>query len=357
MSMRPCILHIGTHKTGTTSLQIAFQENLDALHGSGIHFVQSGWHGDLPGNAELAWELVGERSETLLALLVEELRANPYRTALLSAEDFSLLHARPRALEKLAGAVRSAGYDPHVLVYLRAQGAFAESMYVERVKQGHIRPIQSYLDTIVRTGCYVPEGTVQAIQFQYTRLLEPFAAAFGRDHMHVRIFTGSGEPSLIFKDFLGALSLLDAQFARDGLKLQLKHPRENASLPFVELLGTLHVMLRPGEPLPDDAMEFIGIHAPEVSEADAVARFALFDREEHLRLLRSFASDNAQIAAEYGASIPFVSENDVRPADDPYWTRAGALRAAFDRCLRLWSTESAGGPQMSSAAAGQTETT
>lgn len=356
MSERPCILHVGTHKTGTTSLQVGLQENLDALHRAGLHFVQSAWHGVVPGSAELAWELMGGRHTALLSTVVDELRASPYRTAIVSAEDLSLLHANPRALAVLADAVRSAGYTPRVLVYLRAQGPFAESMYVERVKQGHVRPIERYLETIERTGSYLPDGTAQTIAFEYTKLLEPFVAEFGREFVEARAYPGDHDSSLLFNDFLGALRALDPEFARYPLNLQIGHPRVNGSLAFVQLLGTLHMMLRPDEPLPEDPMEFIRVHAPEVSEADAHSRFALFGRSEHLRLMRRFAGDNAIVASTYAAAIPFVSETDVPGPKEPYWLRARAERAAYDRCLAAWSPASEAGQQMSSAAAGQTDT-
>ncbi|MBV8434477.1 MAG: hypothetical protein JO029_09395 [Candidatus Eremiobacteraeota bacterium] len=344
MSERPCLLHVGTHKTGTTSIQVFLQENAPAFAAAGVRIAQTGRFklvsttgavGATPGNHELAWDLVADETAKL-AELVQELRECGSRSAIVSSEDFSLLYARPAMLETLAEHVRDIGYVPKIAVYLRAQAAYAESMYVERIKHGHVKPIAAYVRTILEEGRYLPEGTRQDIAFSYVRLIEPFERVFGPANLFVRAYAPK-EQTDIFRDFLEVLSTVDPPIARQELKLVLSRPRENESLSFGQLLWTLFVTLQPDAATAYDGARFLQEFAPDVPLELASARFALLQREEHLAFLERFASENARVAREYGAAVPFTVAADVAPAEHPVWEKARLERAVFDRCLQAWS--------------------
>lgn len=354
MSERPCIIHIGTHKTGTTSLQIFVQQNFEAFFAAGLHAAQAGRivvtddagtiTGASPGNHELAWDLVGDRRAELDEFLAE-LSESPCRSAFVSSEDFSLLYARAPMLELMNREIRTVGFVPKIAVWLRAQGPYAESMYVERIKQGHFRPIREYLDEIVRDGRYLPAGTAQDIAFSYTRLLEPFELAFGLENVAVRAYAPT-DYTEIFREFLSLVANLDPGIVEHSPKVRVYRPRENESLTFGELLVTLHDGLRPGVPLPQDPAEFLARYAPELPPDLANARFSLLSRDEHLQLLERFASENAAVAERFGAAVPFQTDADVRPVDDPMWETSRIERQVFDRCLTEWSTGSTPASQM-----------
>lgn len=333
MSARSCIIHVGTHKTGTTSLQIFVQENVRALQTAGLYVAQSGRLGALPGNHELAWELLGGTSGPLFARLVEELQASPSRTALLSSEDFSLLYAHPRTLDSLANRLRSIGYDPKIVLYLRAQAPYIESMYVERIKHGYVRPLAQYLETILRTGHYLPEGTQQNLQFEYTRLSEPFIRTFGEQNVAVRAYVPGNDPAAIFYDFLAVLRAFDPLLQSAPLALRASRPLENPSLSFGALLATLHRKLRPNQTCSPEEL----FREPEFPLSLVDSRFALLQHEEYERCLERFADDNREIARLYGAQVPFTAEADVLPSGDSHWERAHLQRVWFDRSLAAWS--------------------
>jgi hypothetical protein len=345
MSGRPCILHIGTHKTATTSLQVFLQENYHAFAGASVHVAQtgrfalvspSGATGATPGNHELAWDLVADGT-TKLEELAAELSQTSARSAIVSSEDFSLLYARPEMLEALEARLRSAGWQAKILLYLRPQAAYAESMYVERVKHAHVRPIETYLHTIVQEGRYLPEGTRQDIAFSYRRLIDPFVAVFGRENVAVRAYAPR-EATDIFRDFLAAIGAFDPPIGGQQLKLVVSRPRENESLTFGQLLWTLFSTLRPQEAAAFDVSKFLPEFAPEILADAATSRFALLLREEYLALLDRFGDENAAIGREFGMDLPFVREGDVPPQDHPVWAKARLERAAFVRCLQAWAT-------------------
>jgi hypothetical protein len=336
MSDRVCIIHVGTHKTATTSLQIFLAENAERLRTVSTIFPRSGWHGVLPGHHELAWELLASDRSPQLDALLEELRESDCATAILSSEDLSLLYARPHALRVLAEGIRAAGYTPKILLYVRAQGPYAESMYAERVKHDHVRPTGAYLAEILREGRYVPDGSSIHIEFRYSRLIEPFADVFGGANLCVRAYQSNREVSYAFSDFLGALGTLDPSFAATPVRLHIAHPTENKSLSFLDLLATAYTRLHPGATLPADPRKFIAAYAPDIPDEFINARFALFSHDEHLRLLRAFGADNVAIAHAYGVNVPFLHESDVPDSSSPLWVKAAIERAIYDRCLQRW---------------------
>jgi hypothetical protein len=291
--------------------------------------------GATPGHHELAWELLDE-GRSNLDDLIAELSQVPHRWALVSSEDFSLLYARPAGLAMLRDGLASIGYTAKIVLYLRAQASYAESMYGERIKHGHVRSIDFYLQRIVDQGYYLPDGTQQNIAFEYTRLIAPFVEVFGAGNVAVRAYVPSDDATWIFRDFLSAAGRLEPDFSRTPMQLQIASPRENEGLSFVNLLGTLHAQLQPGVPLPSDAMEFAGRYAPELSKELALARYSLLQRDEYVNLLQRFERDNREIERLFGAHVPFASEADVRPKDDPMWEKAQLERSIFDRCLAAW---------------------
>lgn len=56
-SERKCFIHIGTHKTGTTSIQHLLIRNSSALRERGYCYPQAGRLELSPGHHNLAWEI------------------------------------------------------------------------------------------------------------------------------------------------------------------------------------------------------------------------------------------------------------------------------------------------------------
>lgn len=339
MPDRTCVIHIGTHKTGTTSLQYFLMQQSEELERHGLYFPKTGWYGVVPGHHAIAWELAHQPDSpgALLNELIAELAAKLPPTALLSAEDFSLLASRARALETFAKELRGIGYSVKILVYLRAQGPFAESMYVERVKHGFIRPIPEFVKTVVSTGQYGAGGVLLPIEFHYSRMLAAFADVFGEAAVHARPYLGVSDVAAIFNDFLDTLAEL-SDFVAQNLRLPITHPVVNESLSFARLLGTVFSRLHPDRPVPATARAFIAEYAPDLPAEYSEQRFALFSRDEHREILRSVADDNALVQQRFGVHVPFSQETDLPRAIDAAWAKALIERRIYDRCLKEWLT-------------------
>jgi hypothetical protein len=336
VSDRVCIIHIGTHKTGTTALQIFLEQNRPALERAGLYLPRAGRPGTLPGNHQIGWDLLVHGASADVPKLREELQTSVVRSALLTSEDLSLLYARPETLELLQAAISDAGYRAKIVVYVRTQAAYAESMYVERIKHDYIRPLGAYLERILDTGMYVPDGSPIQIDFRYPRLLEPFVKVFGKEHVVVRPYSSASGPEYIYRDFLQVIGTLDPPFRGAPLDLTVQQLRANESLSFIQLLQTAYLKLHPQGIPGADPLTIIAKHAPGVPAELLTARYALLSREEHLRFLAAFAPENVALQHEFGVALPFTDESDVADATESMWQRAQIQRALFDQLLELW---------------------
>jgi hypothetical protein len=144
------LFHVGPHKTGTTTLQYAFNTLRDEFASAGVHYPmdlhESGAH------HLLAWQAMGrplemmgvsssdvESAEVRLSQWISEARALKCHTVLLSAEDFSILddEAWRRTLNWVSAyeGVSSTG-----IVYVtRNTTAMAHSVYGTLVTFGENR--------------------------------------------------------------------------------------------------------------------------------------------------------------------------------------------------------------------------
>jgi hypothetical protein len=344
VSERVCLLHIGTHKTGTTSLQLFFEENKAVLSGCGVHVPRAGRYQNLPGHHFIAWNMLADGRSPHFDELLQELTGGDYRTVLLTSEDFSLLHARPDALQVMSDGLRSIGFRPIIAMYLRPQAVFAESMYVERIKHDYVRPLDRFIQSILTTGSYLPDGTIIHMEFQYSRLLEPFVRVFGKENVIVRPYQARAGAGHIFEDFLSILRAVDPTFANMPLTMQVRTARANESLKFLQLLYAAYAALHKGQPpsptIGTDLIAAVRGVCAQFPDEFLVERYALFTYEETLAFLEKFALDNERIERDYGVRIPFMTRNDIAPPGDPLWARARLDREVFDRLLDRWMARS-----------------
>jgi hypothetical protein len=259
-----CYIHIGTHKTGTTSIQATLGINDVALLAHDVYIPRTGrLHVSYGGHHNIAWELLGstsfERAFGTLAGLVDELRARPHSTACISAEDFEALGSRPEQIQTLASAIRSAGYEPRIIVYLRPQYQYVRSIYAELSKVITVKPFDQYIDDIVRTGSY---DYAPRLEFDYEHLLAPFESVFGTQHIIVRPYIASDDSNRLLQDFVELIMPATA-----GAPFDLEVPRRlnvsPASAPQVRLddvtLARLEGRFGPGNAA---VARRFGVHIP-----------------------------------------------------------------------------------------------
>ncbi len=189
MSVKPqkhLILHVGTHKTGTTSVQTMMGTHRDFFETQGVLFPRAG-HVRNGGHHNIVWELNGDAgfdpSVGTLDDLATELRDTPYSSVVLSSEDFEFWYLRPDLLERLKAVAEQAGFVIDVLLVLRPVNEYVESLYKELIKHGLTVSRSSFFETIVSTGGYPFKERLY--RFDYAEMVQGFDAAFGADHVFV----------------------------------------------------------------------------------------------------------------------------------------------------------------------------
>ena len=140
-------LHLGLHKTGTTSLQ---QVLLDAF---GAADPRPTWYpaprANGPGHAELAWRAAGYNNrvedDRVLAKLAQTAVQGGCRDLILSSVEFR--RAMPGKLDRLAELGEFTRLLP--IVTLAPIGRRTVSRWQEMTKHGHRQPLADSYDAIV----------------------------------------------------------------------------------------------------------------------------------------------------------------------------------------------------------------
>lgn len=183
--MSKVVLHIGTHKTATTTVQDMFHANADLLAEHGLVYPQfsplaTGHHGLV-----LNWPVrpkvyeLPEGSMAMLAQLSEEY-AGTDQTLFLSSEEFS----RDRSAAEL-GQIREAlsGFDEiEVICVLRTQWQFLQSVYLE-VSKSRLPPRPPQLVQPV-----IESGMFEGLWVDYNRLLDRLEDVFAPEEITLMDF-------------------------------------------------------------------------------------------------------------------------------------------------------------------------
>lgn len=157
--MRLLYVHIGTHKTGTTSIQWYLNQHARRLRGYGFHVPRAGRISrDLAGHHNVAWTALGDgRAQPRhgdIASLLAELEAARALRAIVSSEDLEFLADRPGDLTRFEARIRGAGWTPVYLVFLRSPGNYALSVFEELRKHGNPVQFDAFSGQVLAQGTY-----------------------------------------------------------------------------------------------------------------------------------------------------------------------------------------------------------
>ena len=332
---RTLLLHVGTHKTGTTALQAMLILNREALAGQGIYIPDTGRvhqtaDYDTPGHHALAWELAKPLPHPLIEGAVEELQAQAARTAVISSEEFSPIHHHVEAMSSLRSAFADAGYRTVVLLYLRPQARYAESIFQQNIRDHRDLSFATMIEEILDQGCRV-RGELR-FEFLYSRMLDALTQAFGGENIVVRPYLPDRGPEHIHRDFLRVLGMLHG-----SLSMEFKMTIANESYTLRKLLQALHQTLRNDEEIDDEALAaYVRNRYPAFDERMFDHRFLLLQHAEASAFLQRFAADNELVAERSGAQIPFRSPGDLPPPEHAIWSEAVIHRRLFEEAATAW---------------------
>lgn len=191
--MSQIILHIGTHKTGTTSIQKYLSSLREELLACGILYPTKGRLRTDPnapsGHHLLAWSIRSKNGfygDKYWLEVLREIDSLNHNVAVLSSEDFE--NCSGEQVEKIRHYLE--GRSVKIIVYVRNQFDFTVSRYKQNVKTGNCNlSFRSYLEKTL-SRC------------DYGRLVAPWIRCFGEDHVEVAVFERARQGAGLEVDFL-----------------------------------------------------------------------------------------------------------------------------------------------------------
>ena len=291
--MTRLFIHIGSQKTGTTSIQGFLKANKKQLGANGINYVQAG-RTNIAHNHTASLLNKGE-AKAVITEIIDEIEKRPQDTHILSSEIFFSAGIANRLARLLPDAYRG---DTKIICYLRRPDKYLEAMYKQRVKNGRSAP-----DPALFLQAWQPK-------LSYKKTMDAFAEGFGAENIILRPFERPHFPNgNVVEDFCTHIGVADyaAYAAPDASS------NKSLSAAVSELLGTVarhssfntRVLIR----------DIIRAQYPGSTRSGDV-----FPKETCAQIAADFADECDQLRATFCPDInPFFDLSDLsNSAPSPY---------------------------------------
>ena len=306
--MKTVVLHIGTGKTGTTSIQNYLDDNQDWLRAEAdldfpdIGVERTTHYGErfVAHHDVVAW--LDQDKAGKLAALRKRILASDCSLVVLTSE-YCFHRLREPAISRFAQTLR--GLDVRVLCYLRRQDQMVESAWGQAIRVGQYdRPIEAFLAGHVR------ERAAEHAHLNYAAMLARWRDAFGRAAIRPRLFERQRfRDGTVIADFCDAIGRPHAyapgRVRRAGANLSL--PRE-----LLEIIRCFNKL----DP------ERTARHRSELIEAlrrqRTFADSPLLSLSERLAVLKTYRDVNKAVFEEYfqDPTLSFDTSDLSRRTDD-----------------------------------------
>lgn len=324
--MKTVILHIGTGKTGTSSIQQFLFVNREALRKSfDIDYIDYGLlHVDqLDDHFDAHYRIV-ESMRQGDARVARELAAavarSPCSRIVLSCENF-YHHLKGDGIRFLADALSA--FNTRIICYLRRQDSCIESGWKQQIKVGASRDAFEQF-----RAWHSGPSALATSHVNYYRMLVEWRNVFGRDAIGLRVFDRvemvNGN---LLEDFMAACGVTDLAW-RDAL---VQPPPANGSLPS-ELMLLLQRVNVAGLVDPSRQLEFVAYLRGLTTFRDP----PLATPAERRAVVENYAGTNERLFAEFLARpVPACFTADLIDRESPAGDGGEARRplALALRCL------------------------
>jgi hypothetical protein len=336
-------LHIGTEKTGTTSVQKFFRANREVLAENGIIYPLAPGKQNHMGLAASAQDIgkrgplrksLGIKTEAdartfraeMLSGLAEELAERPYKLAFMSGEHCSSRLLEDEEVQWLKDALAKFFDKIHIILYIRRQDDYLLSTYSTSVKSGATAALR-----------IPPERAIEH-RYDHWSVLSRWARIFGRERIICRKFERSNLKSGDIVDDVLEVAGIDPGlgFSRPE---DVNEALDAETLEFLRLFNKFVPRFEGREvnPLRDNIVGLLS----KVSDGPLIT----MDEGELDRFMALFNESNRKVADEYfggpiaGSDNPlFLPRSDKRAR-----TREAVLTAerAVELCAVLWQEKQA----------------
>ena len=211
-----CFLHIGTHKTGTTSVQSCLYKNRNLLKEKSIFYPAIIKNETDAGHHSIAATIAKNnnydslKKETKIENLLQQIKSSDCETIIISSEIFSTIN--PWLVKKVF-----AEFNCKVICFLRRQDDLIESMYRELIKNSNfLAEAEDFKDIITnekKLSFSVYQHEFEGIlPFDYEKFLNKWADCFGKNQIEVYVYNEPNTDGDSVKVFLKAVNLSLADF-------------------------------------------------------------------------------------------------------------------------------------------------
>jgi len=288
-------LHIGTHKTGTTAIQSMLWERRRELVREGILYPKVGIEG--AAHHKLAWACGLGNRDLKLDYLTDAFegitrQASKFGTDIvLSSEEFGYLHD----LDPLKVLLDL--FDVKVILYVRKQDHYLESVYNQHVRMYSLRYSGSIYQFFQRFNFFN--------QFNYRMLAGRWEKIFGRENLLVRPYGTGLVKSDVRADFLNVIGIAPksnwsgkSTQKTDNISLPV------AAIPYLSYINKMHLTKGQHQNL----LSLLNKSEPRGEKV------RLLRNEDALELYKKFEQSNQVLFSRYlnSGSVPF---DELLPAD------------------------------------------
>ena len=206
-------IHIGTQKTGSSSIQHVLAGNERILNTKSFHYVRAGrdhFRKTRIHHNPIAAAIKGKQDAKILTSLTRELKKSDHAHLIISGELLSQIGIATPLADLIPANLRE---ETKVITYLRRPDLYIESLYKQRVKSGDINPsptafLERQLDGLMHDA-----------------VLSEYEAAFGRQSIVLKPYD---RRSLVHGDVVeDFLSTVNFQFGSE-----LTRPARDANTSF-----------------------------------------------------------------------------------------------------------------------------
>lgn len=309
---RNLIIHIGTHKTGTTSVQSFLYKKKNLLKNNSIFYPPLVASKINAGHHFVGRIIAEKRSGNLVkknpkfAELIQQIKSSNCELAVISSELISLVD--PAIVAEVF-----AEFDCQIVCVLRRQDNFLESMYRELKKHSYFSGDKHNFIDIITQGkelIFFTDGSIKIsgiLPFNYEHFLDKWANSFGADKIHAYAYD---DPKIEGNALKAVLEVIGLEHVNP------KTQKFNSSFQ-PELIQIRDVI--------DKKMSFKAQLALRPAfwwaneNFESSEKTYLFDTKDRSKIMAMVAESNSRTATTYlrGLKIPWLNKNceiDHKPA-------------------------------------------
>jgi hypothetical protein len=304
MTRQRIFLHIGTHKTATTTIQAGCCDHRADLLKDGWLYPNTGMY--LFGQHNVAWQMCSGHEQPWnhvnhwvrfrperggLTELLAEIAASSAQNIILSSEDFDGLQTE--RIQQLGEHLKE--FDVEVIVYLREQAFFLQSAWAQFVKSGYVvEDFHAFIDRMLSS-----DDTVLRYFGAYDLFLQPWMDVFGAEHVHPKSFSRDSFNGHIFQDFLRTCEVPDVE--------RFSIPSNQNISPGFKTLELIRLMGLGIEAMEKRSLITRFIQHMGKEKQWNCDKLNLIDTKLHRRIQERFVKANQFLSEQFGDGQPFFT--------------------------------------------------